>query len=204
MNEQNQGNKGKTTHAEIVNKATGRGAAVTVDTGKHAGPIGNAGAMFSQWDEKELNDMSMSGKYEFAPQMMDLKVGMKIEGILEGYGPGNDFEDDDGEVRHVNSWIIASPDGTLRASILSSTQLDSKLPPFIGLPVIIARKEDIKLAHGHRCGDYHVGGPRLKSGEPRRWGKIPAAEPALPAAPEVPQLAAPMANGATEHAPAAS
>jgi hypothetical protein len=197
--------KTKTTHAEIVNKATGRAA--TVDTGKEVKAIGNAGAMFSEFKESDLNEMALSGKYEFAPQLMELKVGQKIEGILEGYGPGSDFEDDDGDVRHVHSWIIMSPDGTLRASILSSKQLDTKMPPFIGMPVVVARKEDIKLAQGHRCGDYHVGGPRLKGGETRRWGTAtPPGEvqAQIAAAPEVPQLAAPMANGAAEHAPAAS
>jgi hypothetical protein len=165
-----------------VARATGKPG--TVDTGRKTEAIGDAAAMFSKFEASELNTMAKSGKYEFAPQMMSLEPGMKVEGILEGYGPGNDFVNEEtGEVRHVDSWIIASPDGTLRVSILSSTQLDVKLLPFIGQPVIIARNNDIKLAGGHRCGDYHVGGPRQANGEARRWGVIPAAPtpPSLPA-----------------------
>ncbi len=170
--------------SEKFNAAVNRATGATAVTGPAPLPIGDAAAMFSQYDPSDLNKLAMSGGYEFAPQMMSLEPGQKVEGILEGYGPGNDFTNETtGEIRHVDSWIIASPDGSLRISILSSAQLDTKLPPFLGGSVIIARKADIKLAGGHKCADYHVGGARLASGVGRKWGMLPTvAEPvALPA-----------------------
>src|SRR5262249_49809927 len=106
---------------KAVNQATGGGSE------EKAVAIGEAAAMFSTFETKDLQALAATGQFEFAPQVMTLEVGQKIEGILEGMGPGNDFEDKDtGIVRHVDSWIIASLDGSLRVSILSSAQLDKK------------------------------------------------------------------------------
>ena len=197
-----------TSKSEKYNQAVSRATGKTVDTGQSTAPIGNAAAMFSKFEPEQLNEMAKSGKFEFAPQMMTIEPGMKIEGILEGYGAGNLFTNPDtGEQRFVDSWIIASHDGALRVSILSGSQLDTKLPPFLGLPVIIARNAEIKLAGGHRCGDYHVGGPRLANGERRRWGtdKNPAAlAEAAARADEAHLLAAGAIDAASRETPAIS
>lgn len=164
--------------ATSVTKATGGGGNTP------AVILENAAQMITPFNPDELRELARSGKHEFAPQMMSLEEGQKIIGILEGYGPGNDFADEDtGIVRHVDSWIIASPDGAMRVSILSSAQLDRKLPPFIGELVGIAREKDLKISGGHRCANYHVWGPKMEGGKRRVWASLPtqAATPALPA-----------------------
>jgi hypothetical protein len=178
---------------KAVARATGADVAPTVAT-----IIGGADAMITPFDPAELNQLAATGKIEFAPQMMSLEEGQKITGILEGYGPGNDFVNEDtGEIRHVDSWIIASPDGGLRVSILSSAQLDRKLPPFIGGMVGVARNKDLKIQNGHRCADYHVWGPKATDGKRRSWATLPhvAPTPALPAG-VVDVTQAQIANGA--------
>lgn len=176
------GNESKSEkYNEAVNRATGGKAGET--STEMAPPLGNAGAMISAFQPEDLNKLAATGSFEFAPQVMSLEPGQKIEGILEGIGPGNDFIDETtGVVRHVDSWIIASADGSLRVSILSSAQLDRKLPPFIGGPVGIARNKDIKISGGHKCADYHVWGPRRTDGTRRTWAALPAPQQqALPA-----------------------
>lgn len=170
---------------KAVDRATGKETAGSPATSV---VIGDVGAMVSSFDASELNDLASSGKVEFAPQLMSLEEGQKIVGILEGMGPGNDFEDPvTHDIRHVDSWIIASPEGTLRVSILSSAQLDRKLPPFIGGMVGIARNKDLKIANGHRCADYQVWGPRMPEGKRRQWAALPSStgQPALPAGGDV-------------------
>jgi hypothetical protein len=133
-------------------------------------PIGDVRAMITNITADEIAKEAATGAFEFAPQNAALEPGQKITGILEGMGPGNDFIDEDtGVVRHVDSWIVASPDGNMRVSILSSAQLDRKLPPFEGGLVTIARGADIKLAGGHRCADYMVWGPKLPKGAKRAF-----------------------------------
>jgi hypothetical protein len=164
-------------YAQSVAKATGGNAQPVII-------LDNAAAMITKFESSELVELARSGKHEFAPQMMALEEGQKITGLLEGYGPGNDFVDEEtGVVRHVDSWIIASPDGAMRVSILSSAQLDRKLPPFIGEFVGIAREKDLKISGGHRCANYHVWGPKMEAGKRRVWATLPsaAAPPALPA-----------------------
>lgn len=140
-----------------------------------AQPIGDVQAMISTFTPEEIQAEAARGGVEFAPQNMALEPGKKISGILEGMGPGNDFEDEDtGIVRHVDSWVISSPDGSMKVSILSSAQLDKKLPPFVGGFVNIARNVDIKLAGGHRCADYMVWGPKLENGRKRSFSALPA------------------------------
>ncbi len=191
------GNETENKFQKSVNKATGSDVAPTVI-------LESAAAMISTFSPDDLREIAKSGKHEFAPQMMALEEGQKITGVLEGYGPGNDFVDEEtGVVRHVDSWIIASPDGAMRVSILSSAQLDRKLPPFIGGMVGIARGKDLKISGGHRCADYQVWGPRTESGKRRVWASLPGAStskavPALPAG-----TASATANGApTEDAQA--
>lgn len=181
------GNKSKSQKWNTaVANATGKadeGGDAGVTTAITNAPVGNVAAMFGQWSPEDLTKLAETGKIEFAPQAMSLEPGQKIEGILEGMGPGNDFVDDNGVVRHVDSWIIASPDGGLRVSILSSAQLDKKMPPFVGGPVGVARAKDLKIANGHRCADYYVWGPKKADGTARVFHGAIAAKnvPQLPA-----------------------
>lgn len=169
-------------YQKAVDRATGNGG--NGQTTDQPMVVGNAGAMIGEWKPEEMQAIAASGKMEFAPQMMSLEPGQKIEGILEGEGPGNDFENPQtGEVRHVRSWIIRSFDGALRVSILSSAQLDMKVPPFLGGPIGIARDKDLKTSNGFKVGDYKVWGPKLPAGKARVFHTLPAREEkALPAA----------------------
>lgn len=184
-------------YQNAVDKATNKGKAA--DATDAPTVIGNVAALVSNWEPGEMEAIAASGKVEFAPQMMSLEPGQKIQGYLEGEGPGNDFVNEQtGEVRHVKSWIIRSPDGGLRVSILSSAQLDRKLPPYVGGMVGIARDKDIKAGNGFKVGDYKVWGPKLPTG-PRVFHIIEAKaeDKALPAAaaPALPPGDATNANG---------
>lgn len=143
----------------------------------------------------DMDAILTSGEYEFAPQNMSLEEGDMIEGILEGNGPEAEFEHKDmatGIVttKVVQTWIIASQDGGQRAGILSTAQLDRKLPPFVGGNVKIIRGKDLKMANGHRVTDYLVAGPKLTGGKRRSWAMKPVIEtheaPQLPAGAEAP------------------
>jgi hypothetical protein len=185
-----------TKYDNAVDRATGNKG------GKDAGTeapmvVGNTGAMIGEWKPEDLNGLAATGKVEFAPQMMALEPGQKIEGILEGEGPGNDFVNEQtGEVRHVKSWIIRSVDGSMRISILSSAQLDRKVPPFVGGPIGIARDKDVKGGNGFKVGDYKVWGPKLPNGKvrdftvPKMIETSATERPALPAG-DVTQAAQP-------------
>ena len=168
---------------KAVARATGADAPVAMTPAEAAAAAANgASSMIKKADAAKLTEMMVSNKWEFAPQNVTLEEGDVIEGILEGVGPGNDFTNDEGEIYHVDSWVITSPDGNMRASILSSAQLDRKLPPFIGAPVYIQRGRDLKMSNGHRCTDYLVGGAKLPDGAKRTFSD---------ASPKAKQLAAP-------------
>ena len=174
-----------TKFQKSVNKATG-GESMTVTKNDVAvGKVGSAAAMVGTADPTRLEGMIASDKWEFAPQNVTLDEGQFIEGILEGVGPGNDFTNDDGQPYHVDSWVITSPDGNMRASILSSAQLDRKLPPFIGAPVYIQRGKDLKMSNGHRCTDYIVGGAKIPGGSKRTFSTHKPTPRALPAGGEI-------------------
>lgn len=184
------GNGNGSDYSKTVNAATG-GSGGAADAGEaELMVIGDVSAMFSSFTPADLTQIAKSGKVEFAPQAMRIGIGKKVEGFLEGEGPGNDFTDPvTGAIRHVRSWIIRA--GVLRVSILSSVQLDKKLAPFIGARVGIARDEDIMLAGGHRCANYYVWGEPAADGKPRSFVTLPGqAQAALPA---------PIDAQATEH-----
>ena len=149
-----------------------------------------------------MNDDSM----EFAPQVRSLEEGDLIVGVLEGRGPSVDFTQMDGftkqEVtRTVDTWIIRSPAGNLRMSILSSVQLDKKLPPFIGGMVKIFRGKDVKTGKGFRVTDYLVAGPKLPDGKLRSFTVAPSIDAESrtidgpQAAPQLPAGSAQVAGG---------
>lgn len=126
-----------------------------------------------------MGDESM----EFAPQVHSLEEGEMIMGILEGKGPSTTFTQEDPFTkmmvsRPVDTWIIASArraaDGSwiatgLRMSILSSIQLDKKLPPCIGAYVKIFRGKEVRTSKGFRVTDYMVSVERKKDGGSRSW-----------------------------------
>lgn len=124
----------------------------------------------------ELAAKVAAGEWEAAPQLFTIPKGMTLTALLEGEGPGAEFVDEDtGVVRVVKTWIL-SRDGA-RVSILSSVQLDKKLPPFVGGMVSITRGEDVRNG-STLYTDYLVVGPKRADGKPRDW----ATKPALPAA----------------------
>jgi hypothetical protein len=158
-----------------VARATGGGAA-GAQTGElmKAQPP-EAAALIKTMSPEEMKaeiaaDLA-SGKFEAAPEILSLKEGQRIEGILEGNGPMAEFTDQDtGEVTNVKTWILADDTGAVRVSILSSAQLDRKLNGFIGYKVKIARGKEVNIAGTRkRMTEYAVWGPRLANGQKRQW-----------------------------------
>ena len=184
------------TGTTTIAKMSPEEAAIAVASG--------AAGMKKKADPARLLKMVESGKYEFAPQNIAMEEGETIEGILEGEGPGNDFENDDGEIKHVKSWIIAALDGSnMRASMLSTAQLDRKLPPFIGGPVYIQRGKDIKTSGGRKCTEYLVGGLKLPNNQIRSFALPVAVEqPALPAGNVIDAASTTSPNGVSQQAQA--
>ncbi len=140
---------------------------------------------------KIMSDPSL----EFAPQLYSMEEGDLVEGVLEGNGPETEFERIEkgtGVVSYntVQTWIIRSHDGGQRISILSSAQLDRKLPPFVGGAVKIVRGRNIDTSNGQRVTDYLVAGPKAKDGSARSWATpakaidVTAAQPQLSAGAE--------------------
>lgn len=117
---------------------------------------------------KIMGDDSM----EFAPQVHRLEEGEMIQGVLEGRGPSTTFSQEDPftkqvVTREVDTWIIAN--GGLRMSILSSVQLDRKLPPCIGAYVQIFRGKEQRTNKGFRVTDYMVAVKKKSDGQARSW-----------------------------------
>jgi len=133
-----------------------------------------AKAMLSRPTDEQIAQMMNDETMEFAPQVHSMDEGEMVEGILEGNGPSTTFTQKDqvtGQeiTRVVDTWILASESGSLRISILSSVQLDKKLPPYVGGRVRIFRGKDVKTSKGFRVTDYLVSGPRREDGRPRSW-----------------------------------
>lgn len=165
-NDNNNGknNTGRTNFKGAVDKATG-GGEMTAPADMTGGQL-----TIGKYDPAEFVADAASGEYEFAPQMHSIQEGEKVEGILEGNGPEAEFSDKEtGVVRMVQTWILSNGNGSARISILSSAQLDSKLAPFVGGFVKIARDKDIKTANGYKVGNYLVGGKKLENGMRRTF-----------------------------------
>ena len=155
---------------QAVANATGGGQAVE----SNAPQIPTSSALVQKFTQAEVEAIMSAGDLEFAPQLKSLEEGEMVAGYLEGNGPEAEFADKDtGEVKTVKTWIISAPDGGQRISILSSAQLDRKLPPFVGGPVKIVRGKDLKTGNGHRVTDYLVAGPKLPNGQRRSWARPP-------------------------------
>lgn len=175
-------NGGPSKFDKAVARATGQEVAGSDSNAPEIGNVSGPG-MVSKVTQEQIDAMVNSGKYEFAPQIHKLEEGDMIAGILEGNGPPAEFErlnpvTKELEINTVQTWIIASPSGDLRLSILSSVQLDSKLPPLVGGMVQIIRGKDINTKNGQRVTNYLVAAPKLEGGKRRSW----ATKPALPAA----------------------
>jgi len=157
-------------------------------------------AMISDMTTESMSAITSDPTMEFAPQLVSLKEGQMIAGLLEGNGPEAEFTHVDkatGKVTHTiaQTWIVKDPKGGQRASILSTAQLDRKLPPFIGGLVKIVRGPDIQTNNGYRVTDYLVAGPKIE-GVTRTW----ATKPVLDAAPAQPMLAESAAGNSVNQA----
>ena len=129
-----------------------------------------AQAMVIKVSDLDIGALINDPGLEFAPQALTLEEGQMIDGVLEGHGPVAEVTDPTTkEMREVDTWVIRSHDGNARVSILTSAQLEKKLPPFIGGPIKIIRGKDLKTGSGRRVTDYLVCGPKLASGKQRSF-----------------------------------
>lgn len=136
----------------------------------------NAASLVTMATPEELAQIEKdlaSGDWDSAPQMLDLAKGQVLYGILEGNGIPAEFERVDKmtgivTTNSVDTWIIRSLVGNVRVSILSSAQLDKKLPGYVGGPVKIVRGDDVNFTGG-RYTDYLVLGPKRADGSIRDW-----------------------------------
>jgi hypothetical protein len=127
---------------------------------------------------ESLSAKVASGEWEAAPQIVSIEKGQTLIAMLEGNGPEAEFSDrDTGIVSTVKTWVLSK--NGVRVSILSTAQLDKKLPPFVGGEVSITRGEDKKFSGGIYT-EYLVLGPKRADGKARNW----ATKPQLPAAGE--------------------
>lgn len=165
-------------YTKAVDRAAGNGMTVKEGGALNTAPQNIESMIKKGVTKEELNSHLNREDLEFAPQLFKLEQDDMIEGVLEGNGPEAEFERHDKvtgvvEVTRVQTWIIATPDGGRRLSILSSVQLDRKLPPFVGGMVSIYRGKDINTANGNRVTDYLVGAPKLSGGARRSWATKP-------------------------------
>lgn len=169
-------NGSSSSKSDKFNKAVDRARGVEGEHMGDAPSIPMSGALVVKASEAEIRAIMSDPDLEFAPQVKSLEEGEMVVGFLEGNGPDAEFTDTDkatGEVKHkiVKTWIIAAPDGGQRISILSSAQLDRKLPPFVGGVVKIVRGKDVKTGGGFRVTDYLVAGPKKSDGSRRNFAR---------------------------------
>lgn len=118
----------------------------------------------TEWAETLAQD-----GWEAAPQLLTLEEGQLIHGILEGPGVPAEFTEIDPRTKEsivstVQTWIVRSLTSKVRVSILSSAQLDKKLPEWIGCEVKIARGPEQKSKKGRGSyTEYLVAGRRRQA-----------------------------------------
>jgi hypothetical protein len=178
MSNGNQNQQGQRARSAVAG-ATSGGESMTVTredvaTVEGVMPMG-AEAMLSKVTDADIAKYMQDATADFAPQIKSLEPGDRIVGILEGYGGDTEFtQKDPGTGKDitnvVHTWIIRALHGSARLSILSSVQLDSKLPPFIGDPVDIIRGKNLKTSNGRQVADYMVKGVKV-SGKVREWAR---------------------------------
>ncbi len=163
-----------TKYEAAVNRATGKATETSPETGITVPLHEDAKTMLLKPSQEQIDAMMSDPTLEFAPQVHSLEEGELITGILEGNGPSTTFTQKDNATgieitREVDTWIIRHPLSGLRLSILSSVQLDTKLPPFVNGTVSIFRGKDVKTSKGFRVTNYTVAGPKKADGTIRSW-----------------------------------
>ena len=153
-------------------------------------------AMIQKPSQDDINAMMADETLEFAPQVHQMEEGDMIVGILEGRGKGAEFTQrnpmtQQDETRHVDTWIVRNPSSGQRISILSSAQLDEKLPPFEGGEVRIYHGGQLKTRAGFKVNNYTVSGPKKADGSLRVFARKEPRVLDVPAAAAQPQLNAP-------------
>lgn len=161
-----------TNYDKAVNRATGDDQADGQPT--QTSLSNDQKLLFTTPSEFEIDQMLNDPSLEFAPQVAKLEEGQMVLGFLEGNGPPAELTRIDRHTKEettsiVATWIIAAPNGGARISILSSVQLDKKLPPFVGGMVKIHRGKDVNTSNGNRVTQYTVAGPKKPNGERRSW-----------------------------------
>lgn len=189
---------------KAVQKATGQAPAHAPDAVTDAPVLTRgAAAMISTISQEEIGDLMSNPDLEFAPQALSLEEGQRVSGILEGEGPMAEVTDPTTkEIREVPTWVIRSPDGNARVSLLSSVQLEKKLPPFVGDAVTIIRGKDLKTGSGRRVTDYLVCGPKKKNGQQRTFSDPNPRARALPPGTPIDAQSVDANGAATNRAPA--
>ena len=163
-------------YSAAVDRATGKAAEMTPETGITVPQHEDVKTMLLKPSQEQIDVMMADPGLEFAPQVHSLEEGELITGILEGNGPSTTFSQKDNATgieitREVDTWIIRHPMSGLRLSILSSVQLDTKLPPFVNGAVSIYRGKEVKTSKGFRVTNYTVAGPKRPDGSLRSWVK---------------------------------
>ncbi len=204
----NQGN-GSDKYQTAVARATGTAPAAGSEESTAVVPLPKgASSMLTRPSQEEINALMADPSLEFAPQVHSLETDEMITGILEGRGPSTTFTQIDAATqrpitREVDTWIIKHPTSGLRLSILSSVQLDRKLPPFIGSQVTIHRGKETKTSNGFKVTNYTVAGPFRTDGKARSWVRPPdvidAQSRTIDGQADAPQLPAGATAGAAVH-----
>jgi len=183
MGESGNGKTKSQEYAKAVAKATGREMeVVTANDEKSlalAMPVG-LGDLVQAWDPGSLALDMAKNDFEWSPRVIKLEEGMLLDGILEGRGGTVEIEQSNRvertvEIKHVGSWVLRHPTTGMRLSFLTASQLEDKLPPFIGSRIRIYVGPMLEARNGHRYRDYAVGGERLKDGKTRSFARGTAA-----------------------------
>lgn len=187
-----------------VGRATGKvGDPAQADSQEVVHMPKEAMAMIVEPTDDQIRAMMADPTMEFAPQVYSIEEGKMVSGVLEGHGPSTTFTQVDPvtkqetTTRVVDTWIIRHPESGFRISILSSVQLDNKLPPFVDGFVSIYRGKDKKTAKNFRVADYTVSGPKRPDGTLRSWVRksvINVEVNAIDAPTSAPQLTAGLAS----------
>lgn len=185
---------------DSVNKARAREAARTGQAaqGTEVAEI-EEGASFGSMEisPDEANRILKNEKWEMTPKVGALEAGKHYRLFVEGNGPDQEIKDKrTGEVKHVPTWIVSSPDGVYRVRLLGSYDLNQKLPDVVGEQIVIYRHPDRRLDSGNMFTEYDIAVQPRKDGQRRSFTRTSRAlmlmnaidVPALPApsAPEAP------------------
>ena len=192
----NMNKSGTTKYDASVARATGKTDDAGGDDISVTGPMSDsAKQMIKKFDPANLDAFLNEPGYEHAPQVHTMQLWEQVSGICEGNGPQAEFSRIDPVTKtmeqiKVDTWIISAPNGSQRISILSTVQLDKKLPAYIGHPVDIVRGADVQTRSGFRTTNYIVRGPQLADGSRRNFTLPRGTDKALAAGTDRPALGA--------------